>query len=580
MPTVRIGILLAWLAHSSAVSGQDIVAQRDLTLPGAVARGTALATVLDTRLIHPQIQAGSRWLAEVTPIKNLLPVHERTWTPRRGAPNSLPLGELTTDRRARPISGFPGIAQTPWTPPDPTIAVGPDHIVQTVNMTIAFYTKDGILTFSQRLDSTGNPGFFEDVGGGEFTFDPKCFYDHQAQRFVVVALEVYGTAESYISIAVSDDSDPHGLWYKYRTDAVTWVSGTSYWVDYPGFGFDDRGYYVTGNLFRLSGPGPRFAGVLFRAIDKTPMLSGDPVSFNDLRDGGAASVQAAQHHDIPPAPYFVGVENTSTIRIHTIDDPFGTPVLQSTSVTVPDFEAPFRGAPNAGGRNLRTLDERIINVHWRNGNLYAGHTVFADARHQARWYHFDTAAWPNSGDVTLIQSGNIDAGPDIHTWFPAIYQNGDGDVGLVVAHSSANLFASIQVTGRKANDPLGMMGALTQIAIGTSGYELDRWGDFFDIAVDPRNDRTFWVVGEIATDPGVWATAIGRFLVSLIPGDLNCDGWLNGADIDPFLLAVGDPDAYEIAFPQCDRLAADTNGDGIVNGADVDPFFALLGGGP
>jgi hypothetical protein len=63
------------------------------------------------------------------------------------------------------------------------------------------------------------------------------------------------------------------------------------------------------------------------------------------------------------------------------------------------------------------------------------------------------------------------------------------------------------------------------------------------------------------------------------PGDLNCDGAFNGGDIDPFFLAVGDPQAYAAAFPDCDIMLADMNGDGAVNGADIDPFFECLGGG-
>jgi hypothetical protein len=65
----------------------------------------------------------------------------------------------------------------------------------------------------------------------------------------------------------------------------------------------------------------------------------------------------------------------------------------------------------------------------------------------------------------------------------------------------------------------------------------------------------------------------------VLPGDLNCDGSFNGADIDPFFLALGDPTAYAVAFPDCDLTLADMNGDGAVNGADIDPFFECLGGG-
>ena len=61
-------------------------------------------------------------------------------------------------------------------------------------------------------------------------------------------------------------------------------------------------------------------------------------------------------------------------------------------------------------------------------------------------------------------------------------------------------------------------------------------------------------------------------------GDLNCDGVLNGADIDPFFLALGNPAAYTAQFPNCDIMNGDMNGDGSVNGGDIDPFFQCLGG--
>ena len=62
-------------------------------------------------------------------------------------------------------------------------------------------------------------------------------------------------------------------------------------------------------------------------------------------------------------------------------------------------------------------------------------------------------------------------------------------------------------------------------------------------------------------------------------GDLNCGGVTNGADIDPFFLALADPADYAVSFPPCNRMNADVNGDGVLNGADIDPFFECLGSG-
>jgi len=62
-------------------------------------------------------------------------------------------------------------------------------------------------------------------------------------------------------------------------------------------------------------------------------------------------------------------------------------------------------------------------------------------------------------------------------------------------------------------------------------------------------------------------------------GDLNCDGVVDGFDIQPFVLALIDPAAYAAAYPSCYWMYADCNGDGAVDGFDVQPFVALLAGG-
>ena len=63
------------------------------------------------------------------------------------------------------------------------------------------------------------------------------------------------------------------------------------------------------------------------------------------------------------------------------------------------------------------------------------------------------------------------------------------------------------------------------------------------------------------------------------PGDLNCDGTLDGADAEAFLQALIDPIAYAAAHPDCDRLLADLNRDGNVDCGDIEAFVSRSIGG-
>ncbi len=58
--------------------------------------------------------------------------------------------------------------------------------------------------------------------------------------------------------------------------------------------------------------------------------------------------------------------------------------------------------------------------------------------------------------------------------------------------------------------------------------------------------------------------------------DTNCDGAVDFFDIDPFLLALFDPAAYGLAFPNCSLTTADVNDDGSVDFFDIDAFLAVL----
>lgn len=478
-------------------------------IPPAARGEVRLVGITDTR-IGPQITPHSG-LPEIWRPENPLIFAD---FPSSAPPTTIRPGRTLAQQRAVISSYFPGISMDQWSPPDPTIAVGPNHIVATVNMKIAFYLKDGTLQYLKWLGNQEPNGFMAGIGALNFTFDPKCFYDAGSGRFFVVVPEQYTNPNrSWINIAVSDDSDPNGVWYFYRTNSVVVQGGNQYWVDYPGFGVDQRGVYVTGNLFGFSSG---FLGAWWRCFDKTPMLAGQNTTFVDFIDTGAASVQAAQSTGNPPAAYFVNRNNSTSLRVHAVRDFPNNPTKVSTTVSIPSHATPSAGAPQQGTTStLDTLDGRIMNVWWRNGRLIAAHAVrpsTATTRTIGRWYEVSTSNWPISGGLSLVQSGSIDDG----RWklFPAVAFNDFNDMGVVLGATSSTQYAGVYVTGRKRTDPPGATGALTPAKIGSAGYTGGRWGDYFGIQVDPADGLTFWGVGEFVDAANSWKTWITSWQVA------------------------------------------------------------------
>jgi hypothetical protein len=74
----------------------------------------------------------------------------------------------------------------------------------------------------------------------------------------------------------------------------------------------------------------------------------------------------------------------------------------------------------------------------------------------------------------------------------------------------------------------------------------------------------------------VWRYLMGGHNGSGTPGDMNCDGFVDLLDMNPFVLALVDPSAYATAYPGCPIAQADMNGDGRESGGDIGDFVTQL----
>lgn len=434
-----------------------------------------------------------------------------------GAPNSLMVngGALPGVERVLPGARFPGITSTGWDPPDPTLATGPSHVVVTVNSSIAFFTKTGTRQFQQDL---GPSGFFASVNPTSFVFDPKVYFDQVARRFVVVAPELdQGGSQSKCLVAVSDDADPNGTWFKYRIEAKTSNGGNEFWLDYPGWGYNKDVFVITGNMFPLGGGG--FGGVQFIVLQKAPMLTGGSAQVTSIVDPNAFTAQVCHTMDSSTdRVYCIGVGNNTSMDLFALTNLTSSPTLRKTSVAVPRFNGNSVALSRNNAR-LDTVGSRLISSYYRASRVVAAHTVGAsdnDNRAAVRWYEIDVRTWPTSGTPALVQSGQVVPPAGQHYWMPGICSNRNGDITIVFNRCSSTISADMMSVARKRTDPAGTMGAPKLMWTSPGAYPggSHRWGDYAEVCTDPNDDSTFWGIVQTIGGNSNWSTEIQKWTVT------------------------------------------------------------------
>jgi hypothetical protein len=165
----------------------------------------------------------------------------------------------------------------------------------------------------------------------------------------------------------------------------------------------------------------------------------------------------------------------------------------------------------------------------------------------------------------------------------AYLANGSAGLSIIdISNPVAPIWVGRYDTGWWSTYDVDILGRYAYIALHVGGVEIVDISDPTAPVPVGRHD-TFARAYRVSASGSYAFVADGEgglliFRVTM-RGDLNCDGVTNGADIDPFFLALADLAAYAVSFPTCNRMNADVNADGSVNGADIDPFFECLGSG-
>jgi hypothetical protein len=423
-------------------------------------------------------------------------------------------------------------------PPDTDGAIGPDHYVETVNRNFAVYDK----YTGEELINILLGSFLPGSNG-----DPRCVFDHHSGRWIVHVCDFSATETIYLAVSLTDD--PTGDWFKtsFQTDQG---ADAGRWPDYPTLGVDENGLYIA--AYMVGGP-----GMSIFALDKAPLV-GDPpelgtiTAWRNLPWEGA--IQPAHTYGSPGGEYLISINSSSSLRVRRINPPLTEPTLTDLgTVSVSYFSDPPNAPALGSSTPLNTVDDRLMMSVYRDGSLWAAHTINVNGRCGCRWYEIDPEA------TTVIQEGTV-ADSSLYYFFPSIMVNQAGDAVMGFTGSNASQYAACYYTGRLATDPPGEMAPPEMFKEGTGpqnnvdAYGRNRWGDYSYTTLDPLDQTTFWTIQEYGHGTDVWGTYLA--ILGFGAPDCNENGIPDNCDID-----CGPPGG-ECDIPGCGE-SEDCNANGV-----------------
>ncbi|MGH6876097.1 MAG: hypothetical protein ACREHV_01830, partial [Rhizomicrobium sp.] len=99
-------------------------------------------------------------------------------------------------------------------PPDMALAAGPSFVLQVINGCVAVFDKSGTMQagFPKSLSSLMLVG----PAAQAAPYDPRAIFDWANQRYIVSAAHVNAVGDAVGDVAVSQSSNPLGVWFIYR----------------------------------------------------------------------------------------------------------------------------------------------------------------------------------------------------------------------------------------------------------------------------------------------------------------------------------------------------------------------------
>lgn len=414
-------------------------------------------------------------------------------------------------------------------PSDNSLAVGPNHIVQTVNSRMAVFDKSGKALYG----AVPTNSVFKGFGGvceQRQSGDAVVRYDQLANRWLLVLpifQRIAGRPEEPYSVcyAVSQTADPLGAWHRYEFRRKLFP-------DYPRPAIWPDGYYT---------PTSTGDDVIQKHVciaDRARMLKGEPASEQCIVIDGVNFLNSAdiEGYGLPPAGapnIMMAAGGTQLKKVFEDDaiyfwkvhvdwkDPRKTGVSEAGSVKVAPYHylcdgqltncVPQRGAARRLDAQGDKLMQRLI--YRRIGGreaILAEHSVNTGAgAGGVRWYEFRLDKRRNP---VLYQQGTF--APDaMYRWMASMTMDKMGNIGIGYSYGGADRFPGQRFTGRLAKDKRGRLTFGESVLVEGEAAQDNtmRWEDYATTALDP-DGCTFWYVGDyLKKGAATYSTKIGAF---------------------------------------------------------------------
>ena len=414
-------------------------------------------------------------------------------------------------------------------PPDTQGAVGLSHLMTVTNGSVIVQQRDGTVLSTATLD-----GFFGDLGVAvDEAFDPRVLYDHDEQRWLVVAADWREHANSRILLAVSKTIDPTGEWSGYTIDADP---DDLSWADYPIIAFNANWIVVSTILYTHEGAWDKNMVITLHRDD---LYDDDAaITYWKLDGGGTSAMVPAFTPDYNVTTMYLlqrrngnefGLQGS--LRLYEITGTMDNPVID-TGRMIPTGSTWFNGdtgenlGPQLGATTgIHTGDDRVRDVVYENGVLYVTQTVHLPAENPNRSAIQVWQFVPSHLGLTNVCRLDDPDGDVMRAW-PSLALAG-GKVVIGYSRFSADTYASAAYSVLDTpcdwfDEVIFKEGEAPYVRLDGKGR--NRWGDYSSTVWDPRHDEDVWTIQEYAASPAnTWGTWWAR--VPLRPHNDDYGDW-------------------------------------------------------